>query len=427
MSDSLVVVLGSQVAGTVVRLRGGQLRFDYDDDYRTGRSPIPLSLSMPVQVRTHTDRVVRPWLWGLLPENEAVLDRWAREFQASASSPLSLLGTPVGEDCAGAVRLVRPERLEQHLERAGDVVWLTEAEVAQRLRELAVDTTAWLGRPVTGQFSLAGMQAKTALRYSGGSWGIPSGAEPTSHILKPAVARLADHDLNEHLCMEAARRTGLVVATTRIERFEDQSAIVVERYDRVEQDGAYVRVHQEDLCQALSVLPSGKYQNNGGPGPEDIVALMRRAMPSAAADEDTWRFIDALALNWFIAGTDGHAKNYSLLLGTGEVRLAPLYDIASALPYDDHERRFKLAMKLGGSYAVYPFRNPWRRVANDLAVDVETLLDRVVNMGAQLPDAFADASAHHDALSLGSELPMKLVNRVADRTRRCLDVIASDR
>jgi HipA-like protein len=73
--SELAVILGDSVAGTLTRLRAGRLRFDYADDYG---ARTPLSLSMPVQVRSHPDGVVTPWLWGLLPDNEAVLRRWAR-------------------------------------------------------------------------------------------------------------------------------------------------------------------------------------------------------------------------------------------------------------------------------------------------------------------------------------------------------------
>lgn len=58
------------------------------------------------------------------------------------------------------------------------------------------------------------------------------------------------------------------------------------------------------------------------------------------------RFVDALAFTWIIAGTDAHAKNYSLLLAGPQVRLAPLYDVASALPYDDmYLPRLRMAMR----------------------------------------------------------------------------------
>jgi serine/threonine-protein kinase HipA len=103
--SELAVILGDRVAGTLTRLRGGGQRFDYADDYR---AQTPLSLSMPVQVRSHPNAVVTPWLWGLLPDNEAVLRRWVREFQASAASPFSLLGTPTTSRSAPRVRGCRP-------------------------------------------------------------------------------------------------------------------------------------------------------------------------------------------------------------------------------------------------------------------------------------------------------------------------------
>src|SRR5271156_2585564 len=175
MSDTLAVVLGDALAGTLTRLAGGRLRFDYDDDYRNFRSATPLSVSIPTTVRSHPDGVITPWLWGLLPDNQAVLERWARDFHASASSPFSLLATPIGHDCAGAVRFAAPEALDEVIAQPGAVTWLTAEQVAQRIRELREDTTAWLGRELTGQFSLAGAQAKTALLYEDGRWGVPSG------------------------------------------------------------------------------------------------------------------------------------------------------------------------------------------------------------------------------------------------------------
>ncbi len=419
MTDALVVVLGETVTGTVTRERG-KLRFDYNDDYWESAAT-PLSLSMPTLVRSHPHQVVTPWLWGLLPDNEAVLDRWARHFQVSASSPFSLLATPVGEDCAGAVRFSLPDEVDRALGRRGDVVWLTEAQVGQRLHELKEDSTAWLGRSFSGQFSLAGAQAKTALLRQDGQWGVPSGSTPTTHILKPAVSGFDDHDLNEHLCLDAARRAGLTAARTTIARFGTETAVVVDRYDRVDRAGRIGRVHQEDLCQALGVPPSKKYQNEGGPGPTDIAALLRRAMPPGPAEVAVWRFADALIWNWLIGGTDAHAKNYSVLLADDDVRLAPLYDVASALPYDTHESKLKLAMKVGGDYRLAPLRNTWP----DLRLDAEALVARVGELAGRVADAFADAAAAAEVKTLGRDLPARLVDLVAERARRCRQVVAS--
>ncbi|HEY1733838.1 MAG TPA: type II toxin-antitoxin system HipA family toxin [Acidimicrobiales bacterium] len=423
MTDTLAVVVDETVAGTVTRERG-KLRFDYDDDYWESDAT-PLSLSMPTLVRSHPDQVVTPWLWGLLPDSEAVLGRWARQFHVSPSSPFSLLATPVGEDCAGAVRFSRPDEVDRALGRPGDVVWLTEEEVAQRLRDLNEDSTSWLGRSFDGQFSLAGAQAKTALFHRDGRWGVPSGSTPTTHILKPAISGFDDRDLNEHLCLAAARRAGLIAARTTIARFGAETAVVVDRYDRVSRGDRIVRVHQEDLGQALGVPPSQKYQNEGGPGAADVGALLRRAMPPGAAEVAVWRFADALIWNWLIGGTDGHAKNYSVLLADDNVRLAPLYDVASGLPYDTHERKLKSAMKIGGEYRLAPLRNAWPGAARDLGLDAEALIARVGELAQRVADAFADAAATPDVGRLDRDLPARLVDLVADRAARCRQVLGS--
>lgn len=426
--DELVVVLNGSVAGTLTRLENGRLHFEYDEAYRERPDATPLSLSMPMQVRAHADdrrrQTVSNYLWGLLPDNEAVLDRWARHYQVTASSAFALLGTPIGEDCAGAVAFCRAGDLERLLARPGTVDWLSEAEVAGRLRDLRRDATAWLGRRFTGQFSLAGAQAKTALLYRDGRWGQPSGAMATTHILKPAVRGFDDRDLNEHLCLDAARRADLLAARSWIATFEDETVVVVARYDRRIRGEKILRIHQEDLCQALGIPPGRKYQNQGGPTPRAIAALFRRSMGPAAAADAVARFADALIWNWIIAGTDAHAKNYSLLLSGSEVRLAPLYDIASALPYGTHEKKLRLAMKVGDEYAVHPQRNTWPRAAQELGIDADRLVSRVRELAAAAPAAFADASAAPEVVALGRATPATLVDLVAERARRCAALVA---
>lgn len=423
MSGTLAVLLNDTTAGTVTRLSGGRLRFDYDNRYQAIPNATPLSVSMPTQVRSHSDQVISPWLWNLLPDNDAVLARWARQFHASASSPFSLLSTPIGQDCAGAVRFVAPELVEQAIGRSGDVNWLTDNDVAALLRDLRTDSTAWLGRSFAGQFSLAGAQAKTALLYRDGRWGVPQGATPTTHILKPAVAGLDDHDLNEHLCLDAARRAGLIAARTRVARFGDETAIVVDRYDRREAGDQIIRVHQEDLCQALSVPPTRKYQAEGGPGPAQVVKLFRRVMSPRNSEQAVARFVDALAWNWLIGGTDAHAKNYSLLVMGGEVRLAPLYDIASALPYGIHERQLRFAMKIGGDYRVDFHHSTWGKAADEIDVDRNVVIERVRELTSHVADTFGEAAAAPDIVSLGRDLPGRLVDMIAKRAKHCAQLI----
>lgn len=126
------------------------------------------------------------------------------------------------------------------------------------------------------------------------------------------------------------------------------------------------------MCQAAGILLTVKYENEGGPGVRRIVELLRQS--SSEADEDVWTFVDAIAFNWLIAGTDAHAKNYSMLIaGGGQARLAPLYDVASILPYDDFDpMRIKLAMKIGGKYRLreISMRN-WEKLCEEVALDRE--------------------------------------------------------
>src|ERR1035437_9306060 len=104
------------------------------------------------------------------------------------------------------------------------------------------------------------------------------------------------------------------------------------------------------MCQALGLHPTRKYESDGGPGARKIAELLREQ--SSNPEEDMQSFVDANIFNWLIAGTDAHAKNYALLLGGGgAVRLAPVYDLASILPYQTVDlQKAKLAMKIGGEY-----------------------------------------------------------------------------
>jgi serine/threonine-protein kinase HipA len=62
------------------------------------------------------------------------------------------------------------------------------------------------------------------------------------------VPGLDGHAENERFCMTLTADLGLPVARSRVARFEDQAAIVVDRYDRVVTPKGVVRVHQEDVC-----------------------------------------------------------------------------------------------------------------------------------------------------------------------------------
>lgn len=427
MSELRILIHGALV-GYVEQRAAGELVLTYERSWQERDDSFPLSLSMPLAQRQHGDDVVRPFLEGLLPDNAFILERWARQFHVSARNPFALL-SHMGEDCAGAVQFVRPERLEEVTSgRPDEVAWLTEADVAERLRDLVEQRGTGRLPGDRGHFSLAGAQPKMPLFFDGARWGIPSGRLPTTHILKPpARSDLEGFDINEHLCLRLARELGLAAAETRLQTFAGQEALVVTRYDRLRtREGRFVRLHQEDTCQALGVSPQRKYQNEGGPGPEDIVRLLLRE--SNDPETDVAAFIDALALNWVIGGTDAHAKNYSLLLSAGSVRLAPLYDLISILPYPRRVpyREARLAMRVDREYQLWKIRRrQWEGFALRSELDPEPLIARVAELAAAVPAAVERAAAGVRDEGARHGIVEHMEVGIREHSERCLDALAS--
>lgn len=114
MNERLIALADGRKLGEIERGARARLSFQYDDSWSQEEAAFPLSLSMPMTVRSHGHDSIEPWLWGLLPDNENVLARWARQFQVSARNAFSLLKA-TGEDCPGAVQFVRPERVSELL------------------------------------------------------------------------------------------------------------------------------------------------------------------------------------------------------------------------------------------------------------------------------------------------------------------------
>lgn len=420
MARELAVLLAGARVGTLRQDARGDLAFEYAAEWRDRADAYPLSLSMPLATRTHADAVVRPYLEGLLPDSAGILERWGRQFHTSPRNPFGLLAH-MGEDCAGAVQIVRPEREEALSHAPGRVRWLTEDEVARRLRDLVRNHGTGRAPDDRGYFSLAGAQPKTVFIRDGDRWGVPSGSIPSTHILKPPALGLEGFAVNEHLCLLLAEELGLPTPRSEVRSFGGEVAIVVERYDRASADEGVVRVHQEDFCQSMAVPPIDKYEAGGGPGAPRCIALL--VEHSADPDADVAAFVDALALNWAVAGTVAHAKNFAVLIRPGDVRLAPLYDIASALPYPDwiHPRTAKLAMRVGREYAVRKIEaRHWREFAERSELDPEPVLERVAALIGEIPDAIARASARARAEGLDLPIVSELERRITEHAGDCL-------
>jgi serine/threonine-protein kinase HipA len=107
------------------------------------------------------------------------------------------------------------------------------------------------------------------------------------------------------------------------------------------------------------------------------------------------------------------------------VRLAPSYDVASALPYDYRETKTKLAMKVGDHYRLDRInRSSWCRSAQALGLDPAEAVDRVALNVSRVADAFSTAAFELDSdLSSSATVPA-LVDAVARRVERCTSLLA---
>lgn len=399
----------------------GNPHFAYDPAWLASPEAFPLSISLPLNRPTHAPATVSAVIWGLLPDNDTTLQGWGSRFHVSPRNPVAMLAH-VGEDCAGAVQFVTPERLPHVLSGAADgIERLTSADVAARLSQVRRDVGSgrWLGD--IGQFSLAGAQAKIALLRLDDGWAVPSGRIPTTHILKPPGTDYTGFVENELFCLRLARALGMPTAASDQMSLDGETAICVERYDRLHTDAGWVRVHQEDFCQALGVMPQIKYQNQGGPGASDLADVLWAHGSQPRRDVEL--LFNALVFNYLIGGTDAHAKNYSLLLGSGgDIRLAPLYDISSALPYPQlQKRKLKLAMKIGSHYRWWDIRlDDWRTTAEAMRLGSDAALKALAAMCLQLPDM---AQQQHRLLQQqGIDHPVleTLVQEIKGSCERCL-------
>ncbi|WP_124296514.1 type II toxin-antitoxin system HipA family toxin [Acetobacter pasteurianus] len=361
MVDLAVLVSGKVCARASDK--GGSPRIFYDMDSEGVREGHSLSLSMPPQKEAYGGGVVVNWLRNLLPESKQDLRAIAQDETGglpvcSVNNPLRLL-EKIGEDCAGAVQVVQEDRIAKVREEGG-IIPVSEDEVEKMIHDIRSGRSV-AGRILdhnNGRFSLAGAQKKTALRrMPDGSWGIPYGKEPTTHIMKPPMPDMKGQVEAEHFCLTLCRGIGLSAAKSEVLQFGSEKVICVERFDRWrDEKGDVHRLHVEDMCQALGIDPARKYQSEGGPGTTEISGhVLSRSMNP---DGDREAMMRAMVVNWVLMGTDAHAKNYSIFIHPLEslqserkVSLAPLYDVNTFAPYEGASWSSNtMSMSVGGKY-----------------------------------------------------------------------------
>ena len=311
------------------------MELTYDPDWVASPVGRPLSLSLPINFDGQPIRGEKVGFFfdNLLPDSDAIRARIRSRFHTTDAGAFELLAA-IGRDCVGALQLL-PEGEEPGRITEIAVTPLDEGAVERLLRGSVSDP---LGSPSEDEdefrISIAGAQEKTALIRHKGRWCRPHGTTPTTHIFKLPLGLVGGRQLdlrtsleNEWLCAQVVAAYGLPVARCEVEQFGATRALVVERFDRVlHSSGRYwLRLPQEDFCQATGTPGSRKYEADGGPGLSDLARVLQG---SEARDQDLEMLPGAQLVFWMLAAVDGHAKNFSL-------RLLP----AGALPTDAALRR----------------------------------------------------------------------------------------
>ena len=413
---ALGIWMNGQRVGRWVVPASGPMELSYDPAWVASEEARPLSLSLPVGLDGVPIKGEKVGFFfdNLLPDSASIRQRVRARFHTRTDEAIDLLEA-IGRDCVGALQLLPEGEAPVGVKKIA-VTAMTGREVETLLRA-STSSSSVLAAGDEDEFriSLAGAQEKTALTWHDGRWCRPHGATPTTHILKLPLGLVGGRQMdmrtsleNEWLCAELLRGYGLPAARCEVREFGETKALVVTRFDRVlHSSGRYwLRLPQEDFCQATGTPGSMKYEADGGPG---LVDLARVLQGSEARDEDLKTLLRAQLLFWMLAATDGHAKNFSLHLRTqGLYRLTPLYDVISAWPIAGpganqvHRTKLKLAMAVRGTKKHYRIAEIGRRHFEatarscGLGKGMDAIIDDVVErtpsvideVGGRLPRGF---------------------------------------
>jgi len=433
----LHVFMNGRAVGVLTKYPDGATVFLYDPWWLEWEGAMPVSLSLPLQDRGHSGAAVISFFDNLLPDSNAILKSIAERVGAAGTDAYSLLSV-IGRDCVGALQFV-PEGEQANAQAEASYEPLSRDDVRDVLLDLK---RAPLGIKQEGGFrlSLAGAQEKAAFLWKGEQWCRPIGTMPTTHIFKPQIGvietstgaiDLSESVENEYYCLELLRAFGLNVAEAAIDQFGEKKVLIVKRFDRIiRKGGGVLRLPQEDMCQALGVPPTVKYQNAGGPRLIDVLNLLSR---SDAPLEDKHTVFKAQMLFWLIGATDGHAKNFSIFLRpNNQMTLTPLYDVISAQPMFDARqiphKDFRLAMSLGRK-PHYKILNIQRRHFHQTAIEAGLEDANADGTGGFTEDVIKDIESRFDQAfdkvlsTLSEDFPIEIHESIKRAATERLEIL----
>ena len=411
----LAVWVNGQHAGKWKIPTRGEEEFQYDAAWIKTPEGRPLSLSLPFSLDNVPikGKMVGNYFDNLLPDSDPIRQRIQSQFGTDTRTAFDLLAA-LGRDCVGAVQLLPIGAQPGDLKRI-DAKPLTDAQIERRLKQTVSSTRLRELEEDEFRISIAGAQEKFAFLYHDGKWCEPLGSTPTTHIFKLPLGLVGGRNAdmrssveNEWLCAKIIRAYGIPAASCEIGHFGSQKALIVERFDRLlHPNGKYwLRLVQEDFCQALGLPSSRKYEADGGPGIPDLARVLGG---SENREKDLAALLIAQIVFWMLAAGDGHAKNFSIrILRQGRYHLTPLYDVLSYWPIvgkgpnNIARQDLRMAMAVRGKNKHYRLSEILRRHFNETAAligigeNAEPLIEEILkrtpgvvtSVQREVPDGF---------------------------------------
>ena len=377
--------------------------FCYSEHYLQSGTARPISISLPLTSEAYGPEPTRRFFEGLLPEG-FMRRTVAEQNRTDDGDYLSILEM-LGAECLGAVQIKGEDykyMKPSYRTFDRDSMYKLAAEGATRSADLVVEA----------HLSLTGASGKVgAYKSEDGHWYLPVGSAPSTHILKQSHIRYDKIVQNEQLALRTAALMGInvpqseiietrsVPAPDLVTALTENVLFATERYDRTFEgaedliDGMLcpLRLHQEDLGQALGIPASGKYERPGDRHMKRMFDLIRRW--SASPIEDQIKLWDMIVFHWLIGNTDGHIKNFSLVYDGNlrSLRLAPAYDIVSTIVYDTHSS--EMAFSVGGQIEWSKIsRSCFEDACKEAGLNKKLFMNRLDEMKDRFPDALSQAA-----------------------------------
>ena len=343
-----------------------------------------VSLTMPVRTESYVwDDQLPPVLQMNLPEGyllQVLQEQFGPHIGASPAALLSV----IGRNMVGRLQVAAPGATLDEPAKPIEVAALlkgdnSEAAFASLVREHATSGVSG----VVPKF--LDSQSEDVL---------PLGAHAKAslvtrrHIVKGSSARLPFVALNEHLCMQVARR---VMPTAHTQVSDDGQALVVHRFD-VDANG---QPHwgMEDFCSLLGLRPAAKYDTTW----ERIAKAVRDHVPGPQRLDTFRQLAMTLLLTYALRNADCHAKNLALLYTSrADVHLSPTYDMLTTSVYAGFAHN-PPGIEFMGKKTWLPGKNLQKFIAATFGIPpkeqlhmVQAISDAVADVGKEVRQAMTE-------------------------------------